>query len=75
MKKLLETLWLVWMLMWSPSANAWVDTTRVETNKNLVETMAQEQVTSEDNGETITLEEVQKLQEQQKLVEEIMGDE
>ena len=75
MKKLLETLWLVWMLMWSPSANAWVDTTRVETNKNLVETMVQEQTTSDNDEQTITLEEAQKLQEQQKLIEEIMGDE
>jgi hypothetical protein len=37
--------------------------------------MTQEKTTSEDDGETITLEEAQKLQEQQQLVEEIMKDE
>ena len=76
MKKTLATLWLAWMLAWSPSANAQIDSSKNETKKDLVEVMAKEQAALEEDGKTISFEDVKVLQENQwQLIEEIMKDE
>lgn len=76
MKKLLTTLWLAWMLAWSPNANAQVDSTRTEINEDLVEVITKQQDLSEtDEKTTISWEDVKSLQENKQLIEEIMNDE
>ena len=74
MNKLLTTFWLAWMLAWSPSGNAQVDSTRAEINENLVEIMTKEQETLEEDETTISFEGAKKMQEQQ-FFERIMNDE
>lgn len=70
MKKLLTTLWVAWMLAWSPSANAQIDSTRVETNEDLVEVMSKQNKSSEE-AKTISFEDAKDLQEQL-LFEELL---
>ena len=74
MKKLLTTLWLIWMLSWSPKAQAGITPKTEETKKDLIEAITTEQATPEEDGKTITFQEAQKTQEQQ-LFEEIMENE
>lgn len=75
MKKILETLWLVWLLAWSPNANAWVEATTAEANKNLIEVVSQGQDSPKDDYKTISFEAAQELQNNQKLMEAIMSNE
>lgn len=75
MKKLLTALWLIWMLSWSPKAQAGITPKTEETKKDLIEAIITEQATPEKDGKTITFQEAQKLHEQQQLMEEIMENE
>lgn len=74
MKKTLATIWLAWMLVMSPKAPSQTSSKIEERKKDLVEAMTQQQ-TAPEEGKTITFQEAQKLQEQQKLMEEIMNNE
>lgn len=74
MKKTLATIWLAWMLAMSPKAPSQTSSKIEERKKDLVEAMTQQQ-TAPGEGKTITFQEAQKLQEQQKLMEEIMNNE
>jgi len=75
MKKTLATLWLAWMLALSPKAQAEITPKTEETKKDLIEAVTTEHTTPEDDGKTISFEEVEALHENQQLVEEIMSNE
>lgn len=75
MKKTLATLWLAWMLAWSPSANAQIDSSKNEIKKDLLETMVQDKAEPGEYGKTISFENAEKSYETQQLFEEVMKDE
>ena len=75
MKKTLATLWLAWMLALSPKAQAEITPKTEEIKKDLIEAVTTEQSTSQEDGQTISFEEAQKLKEWQQLFEEIVENE
>ena len=75
MNKTLAMLWLAGTLALSPKAQAGITPKTEETKKDLIEAVTTEQATSQEDGQTITFEEAQKLHEQQQLMEEIMENE
>jgi len=72
MKKRLLTLWVAWLLAWSPNTHAQIDSTKAEINKDLVEIVSKEQKTSKNQVKTITFEDAKKQQEQRQFFEKIM---
>lgn len=72
MKKRLATLWVAWLLAWWPNANAQTNSTRIETNKNLADTISQNK---SENWRTISFEDAKRLQEQKRLSERIIKNE
>ena len=73
MNKKLLTVWVAWLLTLWPNANAGINSTKLDTNKDLNEVLAKEQTTSEDSTSTITFEEAKKLAEQKELYERIIN--
>ncbi len=73
MNKKLLTVWVAWLLTLWPNANAGINSTKLDTNKDLNEALTKEQTTSEDSTSTITFEEAKKLAEQKELYERIIN--
>ena len=72
MKKRLAVLWVAWLLAWWPSADAQIDSTKIETNKDLADAMNQNK---SEGWKTISFEDARRLQEQKKLSERILKNE
>lgn len=75
MKKRLITLWVAWLLAWAPNANAEINSTKEGTNKDLIETISNDQTSSPDSSSTISFDEAKKLKENQELIEKLLGNE
>lgn len=72
MKKKLLALWVAWLLAWSPNAHAQIDSTKVETNKNLIEAVAKEKTSTDSSVKVINFEDAKR---QQELFEKVMKNE
>jgi len=55
MNKKLLTVWVAWLLVLWPNANAEINSTKLDKNKDLSEALTKEQTTLEDTASTITL--------------------
>lgn len=75
MKKRLLTLWVAWLLTWSPSVHAGSDTIKTGTKKDLVETVIDSEQNKSKNSKTISFEEGKKLLEEKELTEKVLNDE
>ncbi len=75
MKKKLLTLWVAWLLAWSPNVYAGSDTIKMETKKDLVETVTTSKQNKSKNSETISFEEGKRLFENKDLIETVLNDE
>ena len=75
MKKRLITLWVAWLLAWTPNANAEINSTKEWTNKDLIETISNNQTTPTDSASTISFDEARKLNEHKELIEKLLTNE
>lgn len=73
MKKRLAVLWVAWLLAWWPNADAQIDSTKIETNKDLIETINQNK--SENWSNIISFEDAKRFQEQKEFSERILKNE
>ena len=75
MKKKLLTLWVAWLLAWSPSVHAESDTIKTGTKKDLVEAVITSEQNKLKNSTTISFEEGNRLLENKELIEKVLKDE
>ncbi len=75
MKKKLLTLWVAWLLAWSPNVHAGSDIIKTETKKDLVETVTTREQNKPKNSKTISFEEGKRLLENKELIEKVLNDE
>ena len=75
MKKKLLTLWVAWLLAWSPNVHAGSDSLKTETNKNLIGAVTTNKQDKSKEPTTISLEDGKKLVEQKEILEKVLNDE
>ena len=72
MNKRLLTLWVVWLLAWTPKVYAEIDSLKMGTKKDLVEVVSTNKQEEEKLTATFYIEEVKKTSEEKEVLEKVL---